>query len=481
MTFKRIYLFLLMFLSSLLFISCEKWLIDTSTPLSSSSAARLLLYMHSTSLTPPNIAFTISEIKLQTEDNRWINLIDGPIDIMSTGLIDRQILLKEAAVEPGQYKGLKLIISRASVMGRDGHVSLALSQPDGEVVIKSNIRLQRKEISAVSLVWDTDKSIEKGYIFQPSIEIETQIPSARELLLFISNSASNYISIIDRSLERVIGAVTVGDRPMGMALNATQDRLYVVNSASRNISVVDVTRFSVLDTIYLTAGILPVDIVIIPDDNNLIEGKLYIANRISNDVTVVDTVAKRTLKSIAVGISPSAIAADAVRKEVYVTNEKSNNLSIINAIDDTLVANITVDNRPTGVFVGKDNVGKDKIYVFNEGSNRISIISPSLRKVVATMYVEGPPKRGMQGFSKRLFVANTAANTLTFFNSQDVVTRTIPVGIMPTGLAGDEKRNRLYVTNYGDNTVSLLDPIGERVLKELFVGKSPYGALLLEK
>ncbi len=432
--------------------------------------------MHSTSLIPPDISFTISEIKLQAEDNNWIKLMDGPIDIRSTGLIDRQILLKEAAVEPGQYKGLKLIISRASVMGRDGHVSLALPQPNGEVVIKSNIRLQRKESLAACLIWDTERSIEKGYIFQPSVEIEPQMPSARELLLFVSNSASNYISIIDRSLERVIGAVTVGDRPMGMVLNATQDRLYVVNSASRDISIVDITRFSVLDTIYLTAGILPVDIVNIPDDRNSIEGKLYIANRMSNDVTVVNTVAKRILKSIAVGTGPSAIAADAVRKEVYVTNERSNNLSIINAIDDTLVANITVDSRPTGIFVGKD-----KIYVFNEGSNGISIISPSLRKVVATISVEGPPKRGMQGFSNRLFVANTAANTLTFFNSQDVVTRTIPVGIMPTGLAGDEKRNRLYITNYGDNTVSLLDPIGERVLKELFVGKSPYGALLLER
>lgn len=476
MAFKKVYLFIIvLFLSSLLFISCEKWLIDTSIP-PSSSAARLLLYMHSTSLVPPDISFTISEIKLQAEDNNWIKLMDGPIDIRSTGLIDRQILLKEAAVEPGQYKGLKLIISRASVMGRDGHVSLALPQPNGEVVIKSNIRLQRKESLVACLIWDPEKSVERGYIFQPSVEIEPQIPSARELLLFVSNSASNYISIIDRSLERVIGAVTVGDRPMGMVLNATQDRLYVVNSASRDISIVDVTRFSVLDTIYLTAGILPVDIVIVPDDRNSIEGKLYIANRMSNDVTVVNTVAKRILKSIAVGTGPSAIAVDAVRKEIYVTNESSNNLSVINAIDDTLVANITVDSRPTGIFVGKD-----KIYVFNEGSNGISIISPSLRKVVATISVEGPPKRGMQGFSNRLFVANTAANTLTFFNSQDVVTRTIPVGIMPTGLAGDEKRNRLYITNYGDNTVSLLDPIGERVLKELFVGKSPYGALLLER
>jgi YVTN family beta-propeller protein len=476
-TFKKIYLFILpFFLSSLLCVSCEKWLIEDSAPLSSASAARLLLYVHSTSLTSSNIAFTISGIKLQTEDNRWINLMDSPVDVTSTGLVGRQILLKEAAVEPGQYKGLKLIISKASVMGRDGNVSLALPQPDGEVEIKSSIRLQRKATETVSLEWDTDKSIERGHIFQPAIGIETQIPAARELLLFISNSASNYISIIDRSIERVIGAITVGDRPMGMALNATQDRLYVVNSASRNISVVDVTRFYVLYTIYLTTGIGPVDMVMIPDDNNLVEGKLYITNRLSNDVTVVNTVGKLVLKSIAVGTSPSGIAADPVRKEVYVTNERSNNLSIINARNDTLIDNITVDNRPTGIVVGKD-----KIYVFSEGSNRINIISPSLRKVVATIAIEGPPKRGAQGFSSRLFVANTSANTITFFNSQDIATRTIPVGTMPIGIVGDEKRNRLYVTNYGGNTISLIDPIGEKVLKELFVGKSPYGALLLER
>lgn len=474
MAFKKLYLVIIV-LSSLLFISCDKWLIDTSVPYSP-SAARLLLYMHSTSSAPTDMVFTISEIKIQAEDGAWIKLIDGPIDIKSAALLDRQIFLKEAAVEPGLYKGVKIIISKASVKGRDGYVSLALPQPDGEVVIKSNIVLQRKESFAACIAWNPEKSIEKGFIFQPAIEIEPQMPSARDLLLFVSNSASNYISIIDRSLERVIGAVTVGDRPMGMALNGTQDRLYVVNSASRNISVVDVSRFSVLDTIQLTAGIEPVDIVIIPDDRNLIEGKLYITNRISNDVSVVNTVAKRILKTIPVGIGPSAIAADAVRKEIYVTNERSNDLSIINAIDDSLIATIKVDNKPTGIFVGKD-----KIYVFNEGSNRISVISQSLRRLLSNIVVEGPPKRGMQGFSGRLFVANTVANTLTFLNSQEVVTRTIPAGARPIGFAGDEKRNRLYVTNYGDYTVSLFDPIGEKMLKELFVGKSPYGVMLLER
>lgn len=473
MTLKKPYLFIV--LSSLLFISCEKWLVDSPAPYPP-SAARFLLYLYSTSSTPPDIAFTISEIKLQTEDNRWIKLLDGPIDISSTALIDRQIPLKDAGVEPGVYKGLKLIISKASINGRDGKVSLALPQPDGEVIVESNIRLQRKESFVASLAWDPEKSIAMGYLFQPALEIEPQIPSAMGLLLFVSNSASNYISVIDRSIERVIAAVTVGDNPMGMVLNSTQDRLYVVNSGSRTISIVSTTQFSILDTILLTAGIEPTDIAIIPDSKNSIEGKLYITNRFSNDVTVISTITKRVLKTIAVGTYPSAIAADALRKEIYVANERSNNLSIINAIDDTLVENISVDTRPTGIVVGND-----KVYVFNEGSNKISVVSPSLRKVVSTIFVEGPPKRGMQGFSNRLFVANTAANTLTFLNSQDVVTRTIPVGIKPIGIAGDEKRNRLYITNHGDSTVSLVNPIGEKVLKELYVGKSPYAVLSLER
>ncbi|MBI3754383.1 MAG: hypothetical protein HY266_10160 [Deltaproteobacteria bacterium] len=432
--------------------------------------------MHSTSFTPPDITFVISDIKLQAEDDRWINLADGPIDISAAALVDRQILLKEAAVTPGLYKGIKLTISTAYMMGRSGNVNFALPQPGGEVALKSNISLKPRDSFVACLAWNPEKSLEKGYLFQPSIEVEPQIPSARELLLFISNSASNYISVIDRSLERVIGAVTVGDRPMGMVLNATKDRLYVVNSGSRTISIIDTTQFFVLDTIQLTAGIEPTDIAIIPDDKNSIEGKLYITNRLSNDVTVVSTTTKRVVTTIAVGTYPSAIAADTVRKEIYVTNKLSNNMSIISAMDNSLVANIAVDNRPMGIVVGKD-----KLYVFNEGSNRISVISPSLRKVVSTISVEGPPRRGMQGFSDQLFVVNTAADTLTFLNAQDVATRTIPVGNKPIGLAGDEKRNRLYITNLGDNTVSLIDPIGERKLKELFVGRSPYGALLLER
>jgi YVTN family beta-propeller protein len=455
--------------------SCGEWPVEPPLPYQG-SAARLLLYLHSTSIKPSDIEFTISWIGLEAGDGSLVRVVEGPVDLRAIDLVDRQILIKEAFVEPGSYKAIKMGISKASIKRGTGRASLALPQPGGEVSFPFDTRLDRKQSFVVSFIWNPDESVSKRVIFDPDIEVEPQTPSARRLLLFISNNASNYISIIDMSLERVIGAVTVGERPMGMALNSTNDILYVVDSGSRTISLVDTANFYVTDTVLLPAGIGPTEIVFMPDPSVSIEGKLYIVNSISRDVTVADTFTKRILGTIPVGEKPSAIAADTERREVYVTNEESNNLSIISAASDSVVSTVEVDNRPTGV-----TVGEEKIYVFNEGSSTISIISPSSRTVVETVSLVEPPKRGLKAFRERLFVTNTSTDTLTFLDSQNVISRTLPAGLGPLLLAGDEQRDRLYVTNYGGTTVTLFDPIRERRVKELTVGKSPYGAVLIER
>jgi YVTN family beta-propeller protein len=407
-------------------------------------AARLLLYLHSTSLKPNDIEFTISWIGVEASDGNMVKVLEDPVKV-------------------------------SSKRGK-GRASLALSQPQGEFSFNFNVRLERKESSVVSFEWNPNKSVSERIVFEPAINVEPQKPSPRGVLLFISNSASNYISIIDTSLERVVGAVTVGDRPMGMALSLTNDNLYVLNSDSRSISIVETAQFYVRDIIILPAGIGPKDMIFMPDPESLTEGKLYITNTISNDVTVVSTVAKRTLRTIRVGEKPSHIAADTERREIYVTNEQSNNMSIINADDDSVLATVTVDVRPTGLTIGEEN-----IYVLNEGSSTISKVSPSSRTVVDSISLVEPAKRGLKAFNERLFVANNSTDTLTFLDPRDVVTRTLKSGAGPIGLAGDEQRDRLYVTNNGGRTATIFDPIREMVVKELTVGESPYGAVLIER
>lgn len=450
--------------------------IDGKKPVNSIASARLLFYIHSTSNTPPDVRFTISGISVLSRGRGWVDVSNESIDIGAPELVRRQAFLKEAFIEPDLYSGIKFKVLSATIKGREGQASLALPKPAGEIVMDVDLKIKQGQSSVISIEWDPENSVIGGYQFQPAVTVEPQSPSARGLMLFVSNSGSDYISVIDRSLERVIGAVTVGEKPMGMALSSLQDRLYVVNAFSRDISIVDTARLEVIDKIPLVAGIEPADVVFMAEAGNQIDGKLYVTNRSSNDVTVLSTGARRILKSIKVGTQPSHIAADALRGEVYVANERSKDISIISSLDDTVAATIAVDSRPSGIAVGNN-----KIYVLNEGSNRVSIISPAQRKVVGTVSLMHAPRRAFWGLGGRLFIANTSSDTVTSLNQLDVIARTSRAGKGPVGLAGDELRSRLYITNYKGATVSVFDGVGEMVVKELSVGKNPYGAILLDR
>ena len=462
---------------SFLTASCEMGL-NSSRSFVENTDARALFYIHSNARSQTYIKFTISGISIQTRDGSWIKVMETPFELDSSKLAGRQLFLKKTSLAPGVYKAIRLGVSKASISGSKGYVNLALPEDGGVVLSDINLKLGMGESFVISLEWNPNKSVANRYLFKPDIKAEMQEASSRGVMLFVSNSGSNYITVIDRELERVIGAVSVGDGPMGMAIDAGQDVLYVVNSVSRSISVVDIKSLKVIDNIPLTMGIRPTDVVFVPDADSLIDGKIYVINRDSNSVTVIDALKRRVLKTISVGTSPSAIVSDTERKEVYVSNERSNTMSIISTVNDSLITDVVVGNRPTGLVLRRD---KDMIYVLNEASNSISVVSPSLRKSVGTISVTAPPARGVEGFNGRLFITDASADTVKFFNSFDVLTDSVGSGVKPMNLAGDEQRNRLYVTNYGEDTVSLIDPIGEAMVKKLTVGEKPYGVVFFEK
>ena len=466
------YVLVIVMLSTL---SCAGML-DVPTRPHSSSAARLLLYLHTVGDESREIEFSITGFELESDVSSSSIVLPEPVIVNSKELIDQQLFLGESYVEPGYYSSVKIKVSSASIKNGTKRASLMLPDPTGELSLPLDLNLEKAESHVLSLEWRPDKSLEKGVVFRPSIHLETQRASARELLLFVSNSDSNYISVIDRDLERVIAAVTVGEGPMGMALNASRDTLFVVNSKSMTVSMVDTLYFTIEDTIPLTAGLDPVDVTLIPESEFSRDGKLYVANRFSNDVTVVDTASRAVLGVIPVGDTPSHIVSDPKRQEVYVASRMSNELVIISALDDSIVARIAVGSRPAGVVLGED-----KLFVLNEHSNSIFEVSPATREVVERETVAQSPKRGLTGYDDRLFVVNNSAETITFFDEQITAIKTIPVEGSPIDLALDENRNRLYVACNSSRTLSLIDTVVEEKVKELIVGKGPYGVVLLER
>ncbi len=455
----------------LLVTSCKIVQERPSFPL---SKARVLVYIHTDSFFPPDIDFTISKIVLGSERGDAL-VFEGSKRISSMEVAKRQVFVAEGFVEPGDYNRLVVTLESVSIRRGEGRSSLRLDREDIEFNLK-HLRLARSESTVLQIGWNPEKSIKKRIIFSPAFNVELERPSARELLLFVSNSGANYISVIDRSLERIIGAVTVGLYPTAMAINETGDFLYVLNAGSNTISIVDTAHMRVRDTINIDVGIEPRDMAFMPSAKNSLEGKLYVTNRLYNNVIVVDTFTRRVIKSIDVGLAPSYILADPDRKEVYVTAEDTNELTIVDTVDDSVADTVKVDSRPTGI-----TRYNDKLYVFCEGGSIIEVISQTDRKVTNEITLTEPPTRGLKGFGGRMFVVSRREGMITFFSSADVITRILRLDGEPVELATDETRNRLYITDYRDGELIFIDPIGEVIVKEIVVGSKPYWVVQLDK
>ena len=73
------------------------------------------------------------------------------------------------------------------------------------------------------------------------------------------------------------------------------------------------------------------------------------------------------------------------------------------------------------------------------------------------------------------FVALLIVSCLSLHAFSQQVIATIAVGNWPIYLAADEKTNRIYVSNQGDDTVSVIDGVTNAALATVRVGHSPNG------
>ncbi len=173
----------------------------------------------------------------------------------------------------------------------------------------------------------------------------------------------------------VVGVVgiPVGTNPLGVAVNANTNMIYVANSGSNNISVVDGTSNSVVATVADPNALVPVAVAVNPTTNTI-----YVANQQSNNLTVIDGTTNSVTATIPVGTSPSGVAAESRTNFIYVSNFGNSqngdpgNITVINgATKDTTT--LTDAKAVNPAAIGANSV-TNKIYVANWNSNNVTVI-----------------------------------------------------------------------------------------------------------
>ncbi len=160
------------------------------------------------------------------------------------------------------------------------------------------------------------------------------IPSALNRI-YIPNSGSNQVTVIDETTNSLMGDVIVGAGPFGIGVNPLTNRIYVVNFVSNNVSVIDGNTNTLITTIIV--GTNPVGVGVNPNTN-----RIYVTNRGSHNISVIDGFTHVVIATILVGTSPEGLTINSATNRIYITNHGSNTVSVINGSTHTVIATVDV-------------------------------------------------------------------------------------------------------------------------------------------
>ena len=197
---------------------------------------------------------------------------------------------------------------------------------------------------------------------------------------------------------------------------------------------------------------------------------LFVANSGDNTVNqYLPTLAGAiTTITLLPGSHPVALTS-ATTSAMYVLNSGSNSVCpFTGSISTILTATLSVSNtvcvgrNPTAMVQSPTN---GFIYVINQGDNTISMFNPAGQTVslpITTQPSGTVPVSLAVNAQGWIFVVTQdgAGNpgTLNLIAAGFTnIAGTAPLGVQPTYSIVDPNRNRLYVTNGGDNTVSVFD------------------------
>ena len=151
------------------------------------------------------------------------------------------------------------------------------------------------------------------------------------------------ISILPELLNRSM-VVSVGNYPIGLAIDPTANQLYVANQSSRTISVVDLDQRKEIGLLTPSRNGVP---------NRMMMSNDHLYAIVDGTVEIFDTRLKKSIKRINKVFGPSDLAISSNRKFVYVVNNKKNSLGVIDTVNQVVIKEIPVGLSPVRVAVSK--------------------------------------------------------------------------------------------------------------------------------
>lgn len=237
---------------------------------------------------------------------------------------------------------------------------------------------------------------------------------------------------------------------------------YVVNGESGTISVIDLAKNNVRETIDLMGAdnsmimwphhlslysIFDMHrLVVGVPGKDLSEGHSGGTHDMKGKVVVVDAVKGKILKSFELPASNHNAIYSPDGREIWVSQmEMDGKVLVYDAQTYALKNTIPVGMEPAEVTFSADG---SKAYVANGGDNTISVINPATKNIITTIAVGEEPVAAWVGHDGKMYVDNEAGKTISVIDvPSNAVVQTIDLGFMPGSAAHNGNKKELWVTD----------------------------------
>lgn len=265
-------------------------------------------------------------------------------------------------------------------------------------------------------------------------------------------------------------SIAVGNSPRGLEYNTLNNTIYVCNSVTNDVMVIDCITNTVITTI---AGFnFPYTAVY-----NSINNTMYVTNQ-TGYISIIDCNTNTIIGGPIVGVggSPTFLLYNKIDNTIYVTDQFLLNVYVLDCNTNTVIATVPVGATPTGL---SHNTKDNTVYIANVSSNSISVIDCSTNTVTTTIILTTSPF-GLTYNTKNNTVYVSSMGTtdvLVIDCDTNTVTTTIPIGVLSYGITYDKPGNAVYTINISTNNVTIIDCDTNTIITTTSVGSNPQQAV----
>jgi YVTN family beta-propeller protein len=268
-----------------------------------------------------------------------------------------------------------------------------------------------------------------------------------ENFLYVANVEEAFISVIDARKDSVVQTIDGADYPWGFT-RLGNSNLAAVSAWDKGIDLVDFTSHKIVKSKRYRQNLGGI--------TSTRDGKtIFVVATEENKVLKVDAETLEFIGEYQTGSGPDGIGISKDDKKIYVTNTKDGTLSVINTKTKTATA-ISTGGKPELVHHNDDH---SLLYISNFVLNKIHVLDTETDMIIHEITgLDGPEEAALSKSGATLYVVNFNSAKVLSYDAKTYAKQAqeFVVGKQPIGVVSVANDRKLYVTNYGDNSVTVI-------------------------